>query len=170
MDKSCDYLVVGSGLTGAVIARTLQDKGLSVIVLDRRKHHGGNVYDEKHKSGVRIHTYGPHYFRTSSEVIWKFVNRFSEFFDYQPALKTIVDGVVEDWPVTGEYVKRVIGDDWKPSFEGTPLNFEEASLAMMPEAIYKKFIHIKIQLKNFIYFFKWLNKNIKRKISFIKYF
>lgn len=141
MTKQCDYLVVGSGLTGAVIARLLQDAGLSVLVIDRRDHLGGNVHDETHESGVRIHTYGPHYFRTSSEEIWAFVNRFSSFFDYQPELKTLVDGKLEDWPITAEYMQRTIGESWTPAFVGTPSNFEEASLAMMPKPIYEKFIH-----------------------------
>jgi UDP-galactopyranose mutase len=141
MQKEYDYLIVGSGLTGAVIARKLTDQGFSVLVLDRREHLGGNVYDETHESGIRIHTYGPHYFRTSSDEIWSFVNRFSEFFDYQPELKTIVDQKAEDWPVSSEYMERTIGKDWKPTFIGEPKNFEEASLAMMPQEIYEKFIY-----------------------------
>ena len=72
-----DYLIVGSGLTGAVIARILADRGRDVLVLDRRSHAGGNVHDYEHQSGIRIHTYGPHYFRTSSEKIWSFVSRFA---------------------------------------------------------------------------------------------
>jgi UDP-galactopyranose mutase len=75
-----DYVIVGSGLTGAVLARLLTDAGRSVVVLDRRSHCGGNVHDSKHESGVRVHTYGPHYFRTNSDSLWEFVNRFSSFY------------------------------------------------------------------------------------------
>ncbi len=69
------YLIVGSGLTGAVIARTLVDAGREVLVVDRRAHMGGNVHDHVHPSGIRIHTYGPHYFRTSADSIWSYVTR-----------------------------------------------------------------------------------------------
>src|SRR5215813_8978408 len=61
-----DYVIVGSGLTGGTIARMLTDAGREVVVLERRPHVGGNVHDHRHPSGVRIHTYGPHYFRTGS--------------------------------------------------------------------------------------------------------
>ena len=88
-----DYLIVGSGLTKArVIARTAVDAGHSVLMVERRSHLGGNVHDHTHASGIRIHTYGPHYFRTSSDKIWEFVNRFATFYKYEPALKSWVDG------------------------------------------------------------------------------
>jgi UDP-galactopyranose mutase len=64
---SVDYLIAGSGLTGAVIARELFDNGLSVLVLERRERTGGNVSGHEHPSGIKIHTYGPHYFRTNDD-------------------------------------------------------------------------------------------------------
>ena len=77
--KTVDYLIVGSGLTGATIARLLHERGEDVLVLDRRSHCGGNVHDHTHESGIRVHTYGPHYFRTSDDRLWNFVNRFADF-------------------------------------------------------------------------------------------
>lgn len=135
-----DYLVVGSGLTGATIARLLKDAGREVLLVDRRSHLGGNVHDHFHPSGIRIHTYGPHYFRTSSEAIWQFVNRFSSFYKYEAVLQSMIDGKYENWPITGSYIRREIGETWKPSFTGTPTNFEEASLSIMPQKIYEKFV------------------------------
>lgn len=135
-----DCLIVGSGLTGAVIARLLTDAGRSVLVLDRRTHPGGNVYDHAHSSGIRIHTYGPHYFRTSSEKIWAFVTRFAEFYKYEPALKSWVDGRYENWPIAASYIRRTIGEKWEPEFQGKPKNFEEAALALMPRLVYEKFV------------------------------
>ena len=135
-----DYLIVGSGLTGAVIARALHDAGEEVLVVDRRDHVGGNVHDHAHPSGIRIHTYGPHYFRTNSEELWRFVNRFSAFYKYEAELKSEVDGAYENWPIAGSYIRRTVGSDWGPEFVGTPANFEEACLAMMPRAIYDKFV------------------------------
>lgn len=135
-----DYLIVGSGLTGATIARCLADRGERVLVVERRAHLGGNVHDRRHVSGIRIHTYGPHYFRTSSARIWQFVNRFGEFYRYEPVLMSRVDGGFEYWPIQSDYIARTAGADWRPSFTGTPRNFEEASLALMPRAIYEKFV------------------------------
>ena len=86
-----EYLVVGSGLTGTVIARWLTEQGRSVRLLDRRSHGGGNVHDHLHSSGIRVHTYGPHYFRTNSESLWQFVNRFTSFYKYEPELPVVAD-------------------------------------------------------------------------------
>lgn len=135
-----DYLIIGSGLTGAVIARALTDTGKRVLIVDRRSHLGGNVHDHCHPSGIRIHTYGPHYFRTNDSDLWAFVNRFAAFYSYEAALKSWVDGSYENWPIAGSYIRRVVGEAWEPGFNGKPSNFEEASLAMMPGAIYQKFV------------------------------
>jgi len=135
-----DYLIVGSGLTGAVIARALADAGRDVLILERRDHVGGNVHDHVHESGIRIHTYGPHYFRTNSDRIWDFVTRFAEFYKYEACLKTLVDGRYENWPIAASYIAKHVGADWKPEFVGTPTNFEEAALSLMPRIVYEKFI------------------------------
>src|SRR5690349_21410082 len=140
MNSHFDYLIVGSGLTGATIARILFDKGFKVLIIERRSHLGGNVYDHVHESGIRVHTYGPHYFRTSDERIWQFVNRFSSFYNYVASVKTLVDGQHENWPVSAAYIKKHVGFNWKPSFQEKPRNFEEAALSLMPELIYSKFV------------------------------
>jgi len=101
------YLIVGSGLTGAVIARVLTDAGCRVLVVEKRKHIGGNVHDQKHESGIRYHTYGPHFFRTSSKEIWNFVRRFSPFYPFEAVIKTLVDGRLENWPIAAEYIERL---------------------------------------------------------------
>jgi UDP-galactopyranose mutase len=134
------YLIVGSGLTGGVIARRLADGGKNVIVVDRRSHVGGNVHDHLHPSGIRIHTYGPHHFRTSDDELWAFVNRFSPFYQYEPTLKSWVDGRYENWPIAASYIHRTISEQWEPAFKGRPANFEEASLAKMPRMVYEKFV------------------------------
>lgn len=135
-----DYLIVGSGLTGATIARHLVDHHQEVLVLDRRPHSGGNVHDQLHTSGIRLHTYGPHYFRTNSDKLWAYVNRFGSFYPFEAQVKSWVDGAYENWPVTEAYIQKLIGTSWKPAHQGVPINFEEASLAMMPQPIYEKFV------------------------------
>ncbi|MBW1686249.1 MAG: NAD(P)-binding protein [Deltaproteobacteria bacterium] len=135
-----DYLIVGSGLTGAILARRLADRGRDVLVLERRAHVGGNVHDHEHPSGIRVHSYGPHFFRTSSGRIWRFANRFASFQRYVNEVRTLVDGRYEQWPVAGSYVRRVAGTAWRPRRHHPLRNFEEAALAMMPRVVYEKFV------------------------------
>ncbi len=135
-----DYLVVGSGLTGSVIARLLSDAGKSVQVVERRNHLGGNVYDYLHPSGVRVHRYGPHCFRTHSKRIWDFVNTFSRFYKFELRIKTQVADKLEHWPVQSSYIDKYFGGEWTPPFTRRPSNFEERCLSMMPEKIYKQFV------------------------------
>jgi len=135
-----DYLIVGSGLTGATIARHLVDAGREVLVVDRRSHPGGNVHDYVHPSNIRIHTHGPHYFRTNSAELWEYVNRFAGFYPFEARVLSFVDGAYEHWPVTESYIRRTVGAGWMPDFQGIPGNFEEASLSMMPRIVYEKFV------------------------------
>jgi len=135
-----DYLIVGAGLTGATIARLLHEGGARVIVLERRGRVGGNVADAFHPSGINVHLYGPHLFRTSSERVWRFVNRFAAFYRYEHVIKTRVNGRLENWPVAGSYIRSVCGADWKPDYEGEVTNFEQAALSLMPRPIYERFV------------------------------
>ena len=87
MKEKYDYLIVGSGLYGAVCARELTDKGLKVLVIDKRPHLGGNVYNEK-INGINVHKYGAHIFHTSDDKIWNYVNKYAKFNNYIKALIT----------------------------------------------------------------------------------
>jgi UDP-galactopyranose mutase len=135
-----DFVVVGSGITGATIARQLADAGRDVLVVDRREHAGGNVHDFTHPSGIRIHTYGPHYFRTNSTRLWEFACRFGEFHPYRAEVRSWIDGRHEIWPVNRAYLQSAVGLDWRPEHTQSPSNFEEACLAMMPRVVYEKFV------------------------------
>ena len=79
--KKYDYLVVGSGLFGAVFTHFALKKGKSVLVLEKRDHIGGNVYTEN-VEGINVHRYGAHIFHTSDKEVWDFVNEFAEFKNY----------------------------------------------------------------------------------------
>ena len=73
-----DYLIVGSGLYGAVCAHELAKKGKKVLVIDKRGQIAGNVYTKKIE-GINVHQYGAHIFHTSDKTIWEYVNQFAEF-------------------------------------------------------------------------------------------
>jgi len=134
-----DYIVVGSGLTGAVIARQLTDAGREVLVLEKRPVIGGNCYDEVHpESGIRFNLHGPHYFRTSSEEVWEYAQRFAEFRKFEAVIKACVGGKIYDYPITQDYMDGARLNNGL--FDGNPKNFEEVCLSRMPEEIYRKFI------------------------------
>lgn len=141
MRLSADYLVVGAGLTGAVIARELADAGREVVVVDRRTHVGGNVHDHTHPSGIRIHTYGPHYFRTSSDQVWDFATRFGKFDPYVARLRTTFGGQEVPWPLQQTDIERLWGSGWSPGRSGgSAANMEEAALRLMPVEAYEVFV------------------------------
>jgi len=77
-----NYLVVGAGLFGSVFARRMADAGKMVLLIDRRRHIGGNCYSEKIQ-GIQVHKYGPHIFHTNNPEVWVFVNRFAKFNHYR---------------------------------------------------------------------------------------
>lgn len=134
-----DYTIVGSGLTGAVIARKLTDAGRTVKVIERRSHLGGNVHDHIHSSGFTVHTYGPHYFRTNSDHIWQFVNRFAKFNDYQAIILSKINDGYAHWPIWRSEFDRYSDGIIKTSFKN-PKNFAEAALNMMPREIFNLFV------------------------------
>src|SRR4051794_26787537 len=134
-----DFVIVGSGLTGSTIARILADYKQKVIILERKDHVAGNVYDYKHESGAMIHKYGPHYFRCGSEKIWNFVNRFSTFYNWSAELRSKVKNEYLNWPVQQSYIEEIAGTQWN-LFKDEPKNFEEGCLAKMPPELYELFI------------------------------
>lgn len=79
-----DAIVVGSGFAGAVVARELAERaGKRVVIIEKRPHIGGNMYDELDEAGILVHRYGPHIFHTNDQRAFEYVNRFTEWRDYE---------------------------------------------------------------------------------------
>ena len=76
-----DYLIVGSGLYGAVCAHELTKRGKKCLVIEKRNHIAGNIYTEEIE-GRNVHKYGAHIFHTSNEKVWKYVNQFATFNNF----------------------------------------------------------------------------------------
>ena len=76
-----DYLIVGTGLFGAVFAHEMKAAGKRCCCIDKRLHIGGNLYTEE-QQGIQVHKYGAHIFHTSDKVVWDYINRFAEFNNY----------------------------------------------------------------------------------------
>ena len=92
MDKKYQNLIVGAGISGAVLARLLAEKGQKVLLIDKRNHIGGNCYDYFDENGLDIHKYGPHIFRTNNEQIWQFLSRFTAWHSYIHKVRACIDG------------------------------------------------------------------------------
>ncbi len=87
-------LIIGSGFSGAVIARKIAEElGEKVVILEQREHIGGNSYDFKDKNGIMIHKYGSHIFHTNYKDVWDFLNKFTSFNTYMHKVIAIIDGI-----------------------------------------------------------------------------
>lgn len=145
-----DYLIVGSGLFGAVFAREAKRAGKSVLVLERRDHVGGNVYCEE-REGINIHKYGAHIFHTNYEDVWAYVNQFVTFnnfinspvANYQGHLYNLpfnMNTFRELWDiVTPAQAKAIIAEQRK-AIKGEPQNLEEQAISLVGTDIYTKLI------------------------------
>lgn len=88
-----DYVIIGAGFAGSVIAERLANKkDVKILLVESRKTIGGNCYDYRDNNGIIIHKYGPHLFHTDNEEVWKYLNRFTEFDTYQHHVKACIDG------------------------------------------------------------------------------
>lgn len=92
MIENFDALVVGCGFSGAVLARRLAESGCHVLLLEKRDHIAGNMYDFPDENGVLTHRYGPHIFHTSILQVYDYLRRFSDFFPYEHRVLGYIDG------------------------------------------------------------------------------
>jgi UDP-galactopyranose mutase len=105
-----DWLVVGAGFAGSVIARQLAtQRDESVLVIDRRPHIGGNAYDRYDRAGILIHQYGPHIFHTNSQAIFDFLSQFTDWRPYEHRVLAHVDGQLLPIPINLDTVNRLYG-------------------------------------------------------------
>ncbi len=140
MHQKIDYVVVGSGLTGAIVANSLFKAGRSVKILERRDHPAGLCFDEFHESGLLYQVHGPHAFRTNSDELWEWLQSYSKFYPFKLSIQTLIDGNFYVWPPKESAIKHFCQGNTEPHFHGIPKNFEEASLKKMPKIIYEKFV------------------------------
>jgi UDP-galactopyranose mutase len=116
--KSYDYLVVGAGFAGSVIAERLASQhDARVLVVDRRTHVGGNAYDHLDEAGVLIHQYGPHIFHTNSDEIVDYLSQFTEWRPYEHRVLAEVRGQLVPIPINRTTLNMLFGLDLKTDEE-----------------------------------------------------
>ena len=105
-----DVVVVGAGFAGATTANLLARKNKKVLIVEKRDHIGGNMYDYYDKNGVLVHKYGPHIFHTFHESVYEYLKQFGEFFSYEHKVKALVDGVLIPVPFNFESLEILYGN------------------------------------------------------------
>lgn len=149
--KKYDYLVVGSGLFGAVFAQRAHEQGKKVLILEKRPHIAGNVYTEEIE-GINVHKYGAHIFHTNNKEVWEYVNRFAEFnrftnspvANYKNELYSLPFNMYtfnKMWGVvTPEEAAAKIEEQRKAAGIKEPRNLEEQAISLIGTDIYEKLV------------------------------
>src|SRR5258705_10683054 len=105
-----DYLIVGAGFAGSVLAERLANgSNKSVLLCDKRPHIGGNAYDHFNEAGILIHKYGPHIFHTNSREVFEYLSRFTEWRPYQHRVRASVDGQMVPIPINLDTINTLYG-------------------------------------------------------------
>lgn len=152
--KMYQVLVVGCGLSGAVIAERLASKGKRVLVIDKRDHIGGNCYDYIDKeTGILMNKYGAHLFHTNNERVWEYINRFCKWVRWDHQVLSFVENKLVCVPVNINTVNSLCDQNISNSKEmdiwlsenqvkySSINNSEEMAKSRVGESLYKKLIH-----------------------------
>lgn len=146
-----DYLIVGSGLYGAVFAHEMKKRGKNCLVIDKREHIGGNIYCED-VDGIHVHKYGAHIFHTSDKKVWDYVNQFAEFNHYINSpiarykdelynLPFNMNTFSKMWNIVKpEEAQEIIRNQIADLNITEPKNLEEQALSLVGKDVYEKLI------------------------------
>ena len=145
-----DYLIVGSGLYGAIFAHEAKKHGHTVLVVEKRDHIGGNIYTEQ-VEGIHVHKYGAHIFHTNQKKVWDYICQFAEFNRFTNSPVANYKGELYSLPfnmytfnrmwgvVTPEEAQEKI-DQQRKEITGEPKNLEEQAISLVGRDIYEKLI------------------------------
>lgn len=151
MIEKYDYLIVGTGLYGAVMAHELKKKGKRCLVIDRRSHIAGNVYCEN-VEGINVHKYGAHIFHTSNKKVWEYINQFAEFNNYINSPVAIYKDELYNLPFnmntfskmwgikTPKEAKEKIARQVAETGITEPKNLEEQGLSLVGRDVFEKLV------------------------------
>lgn len=146
-----DYLIVGTGLFGAVFAHEMRMAGRTCLCIEQRDHIGGNIYT-KEESGIQVHKYGAHIFHTSNRVVWDYVNQFAEFNHYINSPIAAYGDELYNLPFNMNTFNKMWGvrtpDEAKAQIERQraadrveePHNLEEQAISLVGRDVYEKLV------------------------------
>ncbi|MDN8626327.1 UDP-galactopyranose mutase [Corynebacterium ureicelerivorans] len=150
-----DLIVVGSGFFGLTVAEQgASELGKRVLVVEKRSHIGGNAYSENEpETGIEVHKYGAHLFHTSNKRVWEYVNRFTDFTDYQHRVFAMHDGTAYQFPMglglinqffgryySPEEAKKLIEEQREGLDPAAATNLEERGIALIGKPLYDAFV------------------------------
>ena len=105
-----DYLIVGAGFAGCVLAERLaRDADKNILICDVRPHIGGNAYDHYNDDGLLVHKYGPHIFHTNSAEVFEYLSQFTAWRPYQHRVRALVDGQLVPMPINLDTINQLYG-------------------------------------------------------------
>ena len=152
MTKKYDYLIVGTGFTGIVLAERLASLGKRILIIDKRNHFGGNCYDFYDDAGVLIHKYGPHYFRAKSKEVINYLSKFTKWLPHQYKVKVRIKDKLYSFPINKKTFEEFFNRKFKSEEEvklfvdsirekdiKNPENAEEQVLSKVGKEIYEAF-------------------------------
>jgi UDP-galactopyranose mutase len=146
-----DYLIVGAGYAGSVLAERLASRlDKRVLIIDRRAHIGGNAYDYYDDAGILVHKYGPHIFHTNSDAVFEYLSQFTEWRAYEHRVLASVDGQLVPIPINLDTINRLYGLQLTPTElevffaeRAEPVEFKRTSedvvVAAVGRELYEKF-------------------------------
>ena len=145
-----DYLIVGSGLFGAVFARQAEEAGRRVLVIDRRPHIAGNVYTRS-VEGINVHVYGAHIFHTNDRSVWDYITRFADFNRFTNAPVANYKGELYSLPFNMYTFNKMWGvvtpaqaaeklELQRSEITGEPRNLEEQAIRLVGRDIFEKLV------------------------------
>ena len=149
--QNYDYLIVGTGLSGSVLAERLHSINKKILIIEKRDHFGGNSYDYFDENGVLVHKYGPHYFRTDDNLVFNYLSKFTKWRTYEYRVRTYVDDKLYPFPINRDTLNKFFHINLKSEKEAkkylnqkreqinNPKNAEEQVLATLGRELYEKF-------------------------------
>ena len=118
-----DYVIVGAGLSGAVLAERIATQlNKKVLIIEKRDHIGGNCFDYKDENSILIHKYGPHIFHTNYKDIWDYLSKFTEWIYYQHKVLGFIDGKFVPIPFNLNTLYQLLPNKFAERIEGKLIN------------------------------------------------
>ena len=148
--KNADIVIIGAGISGAVLAERYAQLGKKVLIIEKRDHIAGNCYDYIDENGILVSKYGAHLFHTNEEDVWEYINRFCEFYPFEHKVIAKVDGQLVPIPVNITTVNKLFGTNitTEPEMKewldenrlpiDAPKDGREAALNKVGQVLYEK--------------------------------